>query len=385
MKYFLCIFFSILINSSQISKSQQTANKKDRNDIIINLDHSDGTDNKASLLFQNPKAIILETNSESIIGRVTGIQIFDGKIFLIDKISAKSLFVFDMDGKFIRKIGRIGRGPGEYASISDFTIDTVKKEIYTLDGAQNIMHKYSVDGAYINSVRIADQSSFNAIQFYNGKIYAAVDQYKKNGHLLILIEPATGKVLEGYLSTKDKKGWNRSDQYAFHNRTYGIPKYAGLFMNTIWSLDNMITPYITVESKNFVKEAMVEEIKRDADPLSWRKIDKIRCIDVFFETEKIIFFQYMLNKRCHTCFYRKSNKTITNSNFFVDDLVCQMPCLFQFDCIDEGGVYQVMHMTRFEQFQDLKLLNENLEQRERLIALNEESNPVIFYYKFKDQ
>jgi len=45
----------------------------------------------------------------------------------------KGLYAFNKEGKFIRKYGNRGNGPGEYLSIKDFTIDTENEIVYLMD------------------------------------------------------------------------------------------------------------------------------------------------------------------------------------------------------------------------------------------------------------
>lgn len=75
------------------------------------------------MLYKSLKVIFLETNESCLIGMITKIQVYDKYIFILDSSVAKSLYVFDKDGRFIRKIGTIGGAPGDYVSIDDFAIN----------------------------------------------------------------------------------------------------------------------------------------------------------------------------------------------------------------------------------------------------------------------
>lgn len=48
-------------------------------------------------------------------------------------VSYTGILEFSRNGKFIRKIGNIGRGPGEYSSYIHFGVDEEKGLIYVLD------------------------------------------------------------------------------------------------------------------------------------------------------------------------------------------------------------------------------------------------------------
>lgn len=65
----------------------------------------------------------LETTQESLIGRVDKMIIKDGRIYILDIALKRALYVFDLTGKFLFKIDRKGKGPGEYTDLRDFIVD----------------------------------------------------------------------------------------------------------------------------------------------------------------------------------------------------------------------------------------------------------------------
>src|SRR5690554_2317647 len=83
----------------------------------INLDSLEVKEvEKMSSYFKSVKLIPLETSDNNLIETVDAIQVIDDYIFILDK-SYKRLYCFDKDGKYIRRIGSVGSGPGEYSSI----------------------------------------------------------------------------------------------------------------------------------------------------------------------------------------------------------------------------------------------------------------------------
>lgn len=61
------------------------------------------------------KTVHLETSEESIIGSINTIGYLPERnlVVILDKTRVKSVFLFDETGRFIRKIGKPGKGPGE--------------------------------------------------------------------------------------------------------------------------------------------------------------------------------------------------------------------------------------------------------------------------------
>src|SRR5690606_19507132 len=58
--------------------------------------------------------VVLESNSESVIGNVDEIVITKDNIVVLDRFQTQSIFIFDREGRYINRIHRPGKGPGEY-------------------------------------------------------------------------------------------------------------------------------------------------------------------------------------------------------------------------------------------------------------------------------
>ena len=126
----LLIICALLIISCNIKKdknSEISSTHTNKNFIEINIDRLD-TEKKISFssVFKSYKLIPLETSENCLIGRIDELKVFDDTLYVLDRNIAKALFVFDNKGRFIRKIGRLGKGPGEYIIPRSFTIDNKK-------------------------------------------------------------------------------------------------------------------------------------------------------------------------------------------------------------------------------------------------------------------
>lgn len=76
---------------------------------------------KASNLFEKVEIIPLETNDSCLIGDCSKITLIKDTIYILDKKS-NQMFCFDRRGKYVRKIGRVGRAGDEYLEVDDFCI-----------------------------------------------------------------------------------------------------------------------------------------------------------------------------------------------------------------------------------------------------------------------
>ncbi len=133
---------SLFVSCSTSNRENKTTNKIAFKDIetsnaeemrktgfkSINIDISNDFKNlNIDQAISEMKYIPLETTDNSLIGRIDKIIIDKGQIFILDQHFAKSIFVFDKQGKHSYTINKRGRGPKEYIRITDFIIkhDTI--------------------------------------------------------------------------------------------------------------------------------------------------------------------------------------------------------------------------------------------------------------------
>jgi hypothetical protein len=65
--------------------------------------------------------IPLETTDDCLIAHIDKIEIKNGYIYIMDQ-KAQSMYIFDMNGKYLNKIHKRGQGPGEYTNLSYMTV-----------------------------------------------------------------------------------------------------------------------------------------------------------------------------------------------------------------------------------------------------------------------
>lgn len=103
-----------------------------------------------SQLALNVEYIPLETNDDCIIGR--------GKYFFTDSLLFVSnrdhILKFSRNGKFLRKIGSPGRGPGEIDIIRTMSIIPDKRLIVIQKNSENKLLFFSFDGKLIKTINI---------------------------------------------------------------------------------------------------------------------------------------------------------------------------------------------------------------------------------------
>lgn len=167
------IFKGKKINTEQLKNSQEMIVL---NDSIKTIDIPENYLNTIDMseIVDSCFYVPLETTSKSIIGNINDLKVFDDKIFVMDSDKAKTVFMFDIKGNFIRKIGEKGKGPGEYLFPQDFDIDQTNEEVLIFNGNSSKIYRYNFFGNYLGDisvpVRVISFSLLNSdeILFYTG-------------------------------------------------------------------------------------------------------------------------------------------------------------------------------------------------------------------------
>lgn len=104
-------------------------------------------------------ALAEDVENDLVLGQLDKIIILNDTIYIADTY-LKRLLMYDMQGNILGKIGNLGGGPGEFASLSDFC---VKKDgsIYIYDSASNKILVYGKESNFLRDYPI----SFKAEQF----------------------------------------------------------------------------------------------------------------------------------------------------------------------------------------------------------------------------
>jgi hypothetical protein len=339
-----------------------------------------------SSFFKNVRTVILEEHNDALIGEIQLIQAFDDYILIFDFVIAKKLFVFDKNGKFLRQIGKIGRGSGEYIQVIDFCIDTERREIYLLDTGSRKALKYNLDtGEYINSINLpANDINPSLITYAYDKLYLKVKYYDsqaQNDNLLMEFDFQTGKYTDYISSKKWNLDWGHSvfARYNFFLSQQPPLRYAELFMNTVFAIEkDSIYPYFTLNTKNWPHKITYEEYDSG--------LTKAYHIHNYFEYKDYIHLQYGYRLYRYTVVYNKKTNETKIYDFSQNDLVFSkghsIPEYYYVD-YRTSKAYGYIHEFIFDS--DKYELAPELDKREELSKLMKSDNEriVVFEYEFK--
>lgn len=366
----------------------------------------DGATRCDSLIFSDffkaPKVVLLETKPECVVQNIRSLEIYKEDIYILDD-RANKLYVFDGNGKFKRTISSPGRGHGEYMKLADFSIDRTKDIIYLLDEATDEILKFSLDDyKFLSSIKAVQNGYLTySMQEIGGKIYLNRSSVlEKEKYELREIDERNGKQMGKFLKSDDyNNGWNfplSLEHSNFYSKNSQSPKYIGLFSNLIMNVtaDGVSAAYI-VDSRKFVNKEEVLKMQGIAEG-KLEKIDfsdiysqkRIHQISRFIESPSKVFFQYLEGDERNYLVYDKASGKTKTSSLFMDDYVSDKNMIpMDFCYSDERGVVALLKpcfMPHFIKYIiDGGKMRTHLDNYSRLIKLNKDSNPVLFFHEYK--
>lgn len=94
--------------------------------------------------------IQLETTPDCILGSVDKVEVCGDTLIILDK-KVGQVVMFDRKGKYLSKIKKLGKGPGEYEDLKDLYIDS-QHRIHLL--SWSVVLTYQTDGTFLGQTKI---------------------------------------------------------------------------------------------------------------------------------------------------------------------------------------------------------------------------------------
>jgi len=114
-------------------------------------------DIKLSDIADGIEYIPLETSAECLLGDATGLRVTVLDQYVV--VNSKGLRLFNRQGKYLRTIGGIGKGPQEYTSSGRFVIDEKNGRVDILDNDRHRVVSFRVTGEFIGDFRVNDHAA----------------------------------------------------------------------------------------------------------------------------------------------------------------------------------------------------------------------------------
>ena len=395
---------SIKNKSSEDRKSEYSKVLPKKDLIIVDLDTMKKTIGKYSSFFTSVKYVPLETTKESLVGSIDHLEIFDDTLFVLDMLSAKAIFLFDLSGKFIRKIGKTGRGPEEWIRPVSISLNKEERELLVLDGQLQKIFRYSLSGKFLGKISLhGNEIRSSTIECLNNKVFLDARKVSRDksspGFLLQEIDNQGNTINKWFDARINNKGWDQgqnpwyfSGSGSLYSTQSGI-KYADLFMDTIYSINpDGIQPFIALKTKDRLTAEKIAEIyKENPSLISFLRAPQhdngLFGIRSYAENDDLIFFifnqgremrQLIINKKPMKPFFLKG---IMNDIIFRGNDVTRTPQYYSGE--KNIIVGKVNNLKDFQECIKKRETNLNEEEKTRLLSIQPTDNPLLIILQTK--
>ena len=145
-------YFYIICSLFLISGFESLHGQKE----LIPFDLSSQLDKKETVFLSQFVSAIsyvpLETSTEALVGNIQ--QIIPAGDKIIIATTDNSIKVFDLKGKFLNNVGRIGKGPGEFPAFRNVFWDTDARRVIVHNMAGSYLLFYTINGTFVKRFKI---------------------------------------------------------------------------------------------------------------------------------------------------------------------------------------------------------------------------------------
>lgn len=399
VQYTLCVFVSLGLASCG-GGGKPSYSQQEEPLYTIDLDAAEIVKRvEASDFFTKAEVITLEETDGSLLARIDKIYAKGDTLFVMDS-RTKTMLAFNGNGSFLFKVGNVGRGPGEYNSISDFTVDSQNGHICVLDPNAGTIDRYRLsDGKFVNEVVIegSDNVRANYIHYFDGGIYTDTyfSEKPKDNYLIRRLDAESGMETDGWLSQDAYNlGWNEMYYTGRSPFVYGndsLFRFVQLFMSQIVTVtDKGVQPFIGIKSKDLITANDFNATGRSGANDKYRSLSssgKIYSIHDYVEFENNIWFSYYRGVNMENVFYRKDTNDARIVYMLADDLtyVPETTKSCSVSYVDEANkmAYSVVDARKLYADYKAGFVSENLGGAKQLETLSDGSNPVIIRYRYE--
>lgn len=320
MKNVIVLFSIIILLQSSACNQNSSKNVINYEDISVQIE-----DNytKISSLFSSADFIKLdaETNDQ-LIKNIDAMKVEDEHIFIK---SNQAIFIFNVSGKFVNKISKRGKAPGEYSRMTDFYIDPKLKYIEINDFDQKKIIRYDMFGNFISEWKhnliVQKFTKINEIYLF----YCSSFINDISNRRLLFIKENDKKPFNEYFKISKNEAWYL---YIEDYTNFSVFNNNNSFLfsqnDTVYSIiENTIKPRYVV---NFLGNNIPNKYyDKNYDNIflfiqDLNKSNYMGLIDNFYESDLYITFTFRNKGLLYQTFYNKKTKECSVTKKLVDDI-----------------------------------------------------------------
>jgi len=306
------------------------------------------------------------------------------------------ILTFNRKGKFINKIGNIGRGPGEYMIYLRFCVDDKSGRVYVAD-MKKVIKVFSRTGQFLRSFQLAEYGDvIENIAFYNSLIFIQYGiQFKSADYEWIICDTLGNLVKKQsrHLPEFNANWGGNNGIYIFENRLF----YYNSFTDTVFS----VIPDLS-EKPSFIISPGEHRYPRSNISMKQFMSNNFLDLAKIFETDRFYILRYRYNQSCLALIDKHSHESflidlkLTNNNYLdgIENNIDGGQFFIPEDYFTENGreyivgiiyPHQIKAVVASKEFKDST--PKYPEKKEKLIKLAEglkdTDNPVLVLVRLK--
>lgn len=305
--YLLTILF--VVSCSQLGKDQEGKT------VVVNIDLNRKPENINTTDFLRRisiRLVPLETTEDSNLGiYYNQMVVSDGNIYILDG-QQSVILCFDGNGRFIRKINKLGNGPQEYSRPGGIAV--LKERISVLD--RNRIQQYDLEGNFIKTIPVSRGYQIIVTPSGNFVITGSyIDEYSLH------IFDSTGKLLSAYFPRQEKL----SDMILTRANASSMGVYKnGIFVSNYFDLsvyhvadDTVKTLYkFDFGAQNMPDDLFYGSPEDKMDKFENYRNNKVMNIDYLTVSEDWMIFIASLHRNNTIIYYNRTNDSYITSKEF---------------------------------------------------------------------
>jgi hypothetical protein len=338
-------------------------------------------------------------DNQFALGLINNLSFSNNSIYL--SALNTGVMVFGDKGEFLRKIGAIGRGPGEYRFSTDFVVDDKTENVFICD--QDVVKIYSKRGRFLRSFSIHSYGDYvDGINLIDNKLFAFYNLGSYSSKSDWVVFDTSGKMITTHERTipgfESNYGGGAST-YKFNGRLH----YWNSFVDTVYA----IRQDLTIEP-SFIFNA--GKLRIPKAKVTLEELSKYIIIQNVLETRQYIdiryFYCFPVNKYVHVLIDKTNSNAYSSlfkaSGFYmaeysggiINDYDGGPDFLPERYFVREGceylvGIvypYQIIALVKSDEFKDN--VPKNPEKKKVLLSLTnnlkETDNPVLMIVRLKE-
>ena len=235
---------------------------KQSSDDLILVDIRKNYPRKELILqdFLDVEYIVLETNDEFV--NQGGVRNIGKKFILVGTRPDGNgdIFLYERNGKALRKINHKGQGPGEYIYPTNIILDEDNEEIFVCDGVRAKIFVYDLHGQYKRSfIQIDGVNFYTDVVNYDRDHLICYDEDHQELPVFLLVSKQDGSKKEIKISFKEKRSLTQMSPYdPWHVEDFGYYNKI-IHYNGSWILSYVLsdTVYSFLPDYNNMRPFMV--------------------------------------------------------------------------------------------------------------------------------